>query len=238
MSYMLRVLALVYWLVSYVVAVLTLVYLVGFIGNRYSPSTIDSGLQIPEWEAAMADLKLLLLFALQHSLMARRWWKRMVPAPIERSTYLLATGFILAAIYRYWEPIPRLLWSVEATASLLLSIGFATGWALAVWATVAGGHLDSFGFRQVWAYVRGEAHQPPPIRTRAPFRWVRHPTMLGLLLAFWSEPRMSWGHVLFSAVMTAYILIALRFEERDLARTLGAEYERYRARTGMLFPRL
>ncbi|MFN7925711.1 MAG: hypothetical protein U0Q16_36765 [Bryobacteraceae bacterium] len=208
-----RVAAVVYWAIGYLAFVASFLYLVGFVGNRYSFSTVDSGLQIPEREAAVVDLALIALFGLQHSLMARKWWKRLVPDPWQRPTYLLATAAVLAYFYWRWEPIPDLLWRVEH--GWWLQALFFVGWALAVWAAFSADHWTTFGLRQVAAYWRGERWVDPPFRIRGPYRWGRHPMMVGLAVAFWSAPEMSRGHALFAAGMTAYIVAGCWFENRD-----------------------
>lgn len=203
-------------------ALLSLVYLAGWLVNQYMPSTIDSGLQIPEREALPRDLLLLAIFGLQHSLMARPFIKRRAG----RSTYLLATAVVLGVLFRYWEPLPDLVWSLGMpSARLFLHFVAGAGALLVVWAIAALDALAFFGF--------GKA---PGFRVTGPYRWVRHPVMLGLLLILWSTPEASQGRLLFALAMTIYIFIALPFEERDLERELGADYARYRAAVAGLLP--
>jgi protein-S-isoprenylcysteine O-methyltransferase Ste14 len=224
----LRLLASLYWLIAYLAFLVSFAYLIGFVGNRYTFSTIDSGLQIPEREALAKDLWLMALFGVQHSLMARRWWKGLIREPWQRSTYLLATAFVLGWLYTRWEPIPALVWRVEH--GWLLNALFWSGWGLVLWAAVSCDHLATFGLRQLIAYWKGVPYQHAPFQTPGPYRWLRHPMMLGLIIAFWATPEMSKGHLLFASVMTAYILIGVRLEERDLIRIHGQEYENYRSR--------
>jgi protein-S-isoprenylcysteine O-methyltransferase Ste14 len=222
-----RIAAFLYWAVTYIAFVLTIIYFGGFIANRYVPATIDSGLQIPAREAIAVDLALLAMFGLQHSLMARRFWKRWLPWPIERTTYMLASCIVLIVLFRYWEPIPNLVWSLE-NAWWLRVISIA-GLILVVWSSVVMDHWDTFGFRQAWAYFRGRSYQPRPFSTPGPYRWSRHPMMLGVILLLWATPEMSQGHLLFSAVLTLYIVLATFFEERDLVRQHPGHYDTYRA---------
>ncbi|MEZ5353938.1 MAG: NnrU family protein [Bryobacteraceae bacterium] len=229
----LRVAAFLYWAVVYFLFLITIVWFGGFIANRYVFSTIDSGLQIPAREAAVVDLVLLAAFGLQHSLMARKGWKRLLPWPVERTTYMLASCIALAAIFRFWEPIPELVWRMESARwpPALLSLA---GAILVVWSSLAMDHWDTFGFKQAWAFLRGRTYEPPPFRAPGPYRWSRHPMMLGVILLLWATPEMSQGHLLFSAVLTVYILLATVFEERDLARRYPQAYEQYRRRVRRL----
>jgi len=237
-----RVLVLLYWSFAYFTFLVSFLYLVGFTANHYTFSSVDSGLQIPPHEAAATDLGLIALFGLQHSIMARRGfkriWTRVVPWPMERATFLLATSIVLAILFFKWEPIPGLVWSVDnPVGRFLLQALFWAGWGLVGIASFSIGHFDKFGWSQVRAYLRGEREQTPEFKTPGPYRWLRHPMMLGLLLGFWFTPEMSQGHLLLAVGITVYILIGVWFEERDLLREHGALYEDYRKRVGMLFPR-
>jgi len=239
---MIRFLPLFYGLFVYVIFLAVFLYLIGFIGNQYSFSTIDSGVQIPALEAIRTDLLLLSLFALQHSLMARAWfkrfWTRIVPHPIERSTYVLATCLALALVFRFWEPIPALVWHVSnPVAAPALNLCFAAGWITVIVASAQIGYADLVGLRHAWLFFRGIAYTPPPFGTPGLYKHLRHPMMLGLLAGFWAAPEMSQGHLLFAACMTLYIAIALRFEERDLVHRHGRDYADYRTRVPALLPR-
>ncbi len=194
----------------------------------------------PVWPALLVDAGLLLTFAVQHSVMARsgvkRRMARVVAPSVERSTYVLATGLVLGLLFWYWQPVPVVLWRVDAQpwAGLLWTV-YALGWLIAVSATFMVDHLDFLGIRQ--ARWRGAGrYQPPPFRDRWLYAWVRHPMMLGLLLAFWVTPRMSLGHLFFAAAGTGYIAVGLRFEERDLHRQLGGVYREYADRVPALIP--
>jgi protein-S-isoprenylcysteine O-methyltransferase Ste14 len=194
----------------------------------------------PVWSALLVDTGLLLIFAVQHSVMARtavkRRTARLVPSPIERSSYVLATGLVLGLLFWQWQPVPALVWRVDAQPwSGLLWTLHALGWLTALSATFMIDHLDFLGIRQ--ARWRGPGpYQPPPFRERWLYAWIRHPMMLGLLVAFWATPRMSVGHLLFAAASTGYIAVGLHFEERDLHRQLGHVYREYADRVPALVP--
>ena len=212
----------VYRIFAAFASLVSLLYLIGWVVNQYLPSTIDSGLQIPAQEALCVNLALIALFGLQHSLMARPFVKKWAG----RSTYLLATAVVLAILFRFWEPMPAMVWSIESAAAEVLLHGIAAaGLVLVVWAIAALDLLAFFGFRK-----------PPGFRVTGPYRWVRHPVMLGLLLFLWAAPAASQGRVFFALSMTVYIFIALRFEERDLELELGVNYRRYREAVFGLLP--
>lgn len=235
----LRLAAVLYWLFSYFVFLLTFAYLVGFIGNRYTPNSVDSGVQIPTREAALRNLLLLPLFALQHSGMARDGFKRWIPRAFERSTYLLATCLVLIVIFIKWEPMPDFVWRVDNPAGWWgLQALFLTGWTLVIVASFSMYHFEKFGGWRVWAYWTGKPEPVARFRTAGPYRWIRHPMMLGLLLGFWATPEMSQGHLLFSAVMTLYILLGIKLEERALVRAFGEAYRHYQRHVAMLIPRI
>jgi len=239
---MIRLLALLYGLFIYLVFLAVFLYLVGFIGNRYSFSTVDSGPRIPVAEAMRANLLLLSLFAVQHSLMARAWfkrfWTRIVPRSIERSTFVLSTCVVLVALFRFWEPMPDLVWHVvDPVAAPAIHLLFAAGWITVLIASAQIGHADMTGLRHVWLYFRRVHYTPPEFRTPGLYKHLRHPMMLGLLAGFWATPAMSQGHLLFAACMTLYIGIALIWEERDLVRRHGSDYTIYRSRVRALLPR-
>lgn len=232
-----------YGVAAYAACLAALLYLIGFSGDLLVPTSVDRGAAAP-WPAAVAiDLLLLALFGLQHSVMARRgfkrWWTRLVPAAVERSTYVLATCGVLALLFRFWVPIESpLVWRVDGRAGAALLWGlFALGWSLVLLSTFLIDHFELFGLRQVFARLMGRAR--PEVGFKAPllYRYVRHPLYLGLLLSFWAVPVMSAGHLLFSLGLSAYILVGIGFEERDLLAQFGERYRRYRAEVGMLLPR-
>jgi len=238
-----RPLALAYGAASYLVFLASFLYAIGFVGNLVVPKSIDSGVNGPVPVAFTIDMLLLGLFAVPHSVMARQGfkirWTRLVPPAVERSTYVLVSSLLLGLLFWQWRPIPSVLWEVtNPIGRSLLQAVFWAGWALVLLSTFLINHFDLFGLRQVYLYACGR--QYAPIEFKAPFlyRWVRHPVMLGFLLAFWGTPRMSAGHLFFAAATTAYILLALRFEERDLVSFYGERYEAYRRQAGMLVPRM
>lgn len=237
-----RILALLYGVLAYVVFLASFLYAVAWLGNFLVPKTIDSGPAAPLAEAILVNLALLSAFALQHSIMARpafkRWWTQFVAPPIERATFVLAASLLLFAICLGWRALPQAVWHVDGTAALVLQALFWAGWGIVLAATFMISHFELFGLRQVWLHARGCPHMAPRYVERFLYRFVRHPIMLGFLIAFWATPVMSVGHLLFAVVTTLYILVALQLEERDLVREHGAAYEAYRERVPMLVPGL
>jgi len=227
----------------YVVFLGTFLYAIGFIGNFGVPKTLDGVASGPLGIGLAIDAGLLTLFALQHSVMARKWfkqwWTRIVPKPIERSTYVLFSSVALILLFTFWRPLGGVVWSVEdPTGRLVLRGLFAFGWALILYSTFLINHFDLFGMRQVWRYLRGQTDTAMQFVTPGPYRLVRHPLYIGWLFAFWMTPVMTFAHLLFSIATTAYILLAIQFEERDLVREYGHAYEEYRQAVPMLVPSL
>ncbi|HVI57510.1 MAG TPA: isoprenylcysteine carboxylmethyltransferase family protein [Luteimonas sp.] len=238
-----RILALLYGTACYAVFFATFLYAIGFVTGLGVPKDIDGGASGALAAALAIDLALLGLFAVQHSGMARpgfkRWWTRFVPAPIERSTYVLLSSLALLLLFWQWRPLPQALWNIEhAGVRMALHVLCALGWLLVLSSTFLINHFDLFGLRQVWQYGRrGADVGEQPFVTRAFYRIVRHPLMLGFLIAFWSTPTMTLGHLLFALATTGYILVAVRFlEERDLVAQYGDTYRDYQRRVPMLLP--
>jgi methanethiol S-methyltransferase len=237
-----RILAFVYGVASYVVAFATLLYAVGFIGNFVVPKTLDSPREGSWTLALLVDVALLGLFALQHSVMARPAFKRFitrgVSPVVERSTYVLASSVALLLLFWQWRPLGGVVWETQTEAGrALIYGGFAFGWVLVLATTFVIDHFDLFGLRQVWRNLRGREQQPLRFVMPALYRIVRHPLYVGWLFVFWCTPRMTVSHLVFAVLTTAYILVAIRFEERDLMRE-HAEYGAYRRRVPMLIPRV
>ena len=238
---MTKVLSVSYGAVCYLTFLGTFLYAVGFVGNLLVPKAIDAGPVVSLGEAVATNVLLLGLFAVQHSVMARpafkRGWTRTVPPHLERSTYVLASSLVLLLLFWLWEPMREVVWAVGPSAAAVLWVVFGCGWVVVLVSTFLIDHFDLFGLRQVFLYARGQPYTPPPFRVRGLYRIVRHPIMLGFLIAFWATPTMTWGHLLFAGVTTAYIVVGVWLEERDLRHAFGETYDQYRRRVGMLLPR-
>lgn len=235
-----RIVAFLYGVVCYLAFFATFLYAIGFIGNFVVPKSIDSGPHRSFTYALSVNAALLGLFAIQHSLMARQWfkraWTRLVPPAVERSTYVLFSSVALLVLFWKWEPMGRVVWNVDSRAGqILLYVLYAGGWMIVLVATFLINHFDLFGLRQVWLHLRGIPYTPLTFRTPGLYRIVRHPLYVGWLLVFWSASLMTVAHLVFAIATTAYILLAIQFEERDLVR-LHAEYAEYRRRVPMLVP--
>ena len=229
-----------YAVLAYAAFLAMLGYAIGFFADAGVPKGIDGGPRSP-WPLAVAiDLLLLLLFAVQHTVMARPWfkrrWTRLVPAPAERATFVLCASLLLGLLFWLWRPVGGTLWHLRGPAAGALISLYAIGWVVAVGSTFMINHLDLFGLRQAYLYARGDAYRPPPFSERALYRWIRHPLMAGFVIVFWAAPVMTAGHLLFAAVATGYILLGIRFEERDIGRELGEAYRAYQRRVPALIP--
>jgi methanethiol S-methyltransferase len=236
-----RILVTAYGLLAYAAFLAAIVYTIGFLANAVVPKGVDDGATTTPALAVAIDAALLGLFAVQHSVMARpwfkRWWTRFVPASIERSTFVLVSSLLVGLLLWQWRPLPDAVWSVETgwLRALLWAV-YLGGWAVLVISTFLIGHFDLFGLRQVLARARRQAYTEPGFRQPLFYHLVRHPLMTGFLIAFWATPDMSVGHLLFAGAASGYILVAVRFEERDLRRALGEPYERYAERVPRFFP--
>ena len=236
-----RVVVFVYGVVAYVAFFATFLYAVGFIGNFVVPKSMDSPSRTPFLTALAIDALLLGIFAVQHSLMARPWfkraWTRIVPEPAERSTYVLFSSLALIALFIFWQPLGGTVWDIQNhTARTLMYNVYFFGLALVLVATFLINHFDLFGLRQVWLYLVGKPYTHLAFRTPLFYKYIRHPLYLGWMLAFWATPRMTGAHLLFAVMTTAYMLVAVRWEEKDLIMFHGAKYARYRESVPMILP--
>jgi protein-S-isoprenylcysteine O-methyltransferase Ste14 len=236
-----RVAIFAYGLVCYAVFFATFLYALGFVGNLFVPRSIDGVPRTDFTTALLIDLGLLGVFAIQHSLMARpffkRWFTRLIPEPAERSTYVLFSSLALIALFAYWQPLGGIVWNVDdAVGRAILYTLFGFGWTLVLVSTFLINHFDLFGLRQIWLQLRAVPYVPLKFGTPGPYRLVRHPLYVGWFFAFWATPVMSITHLVFAVATTAYILIAIQLEERDLIDALGDDYRRYRERVPMIIP--
>jgi protein-S-isoprenylcysteine O-methyltransferase Ste14 len=236
-----RILYFSYGVAAYALFFATFLYAIGFIGNLVVPVSIDGVPRVPLGEALLVNSLLLGAFAIQHSVMARpgfkRWWTKFVPKPIERSTYVLFSSLALIALFAHWQPLGGVVWNVtDPTGQAVLWGVFALGWLVVLVSTFLINHFDLFGLRQVWLYLVGKSYTALPFKTPFFYKYVRHPLYVGWFLAFWATPTMTVTHLVFAIATTAYILIAIRFEERDLVE-VHPEYPGYRERVPMLIPR-
>ncbi|MCM3901779.1 MAG: isoprenylcysteine carboxylmethyltransferase family protein [Pyrinomonadaceae bacterium] len=236
-----RTAAFLYGLVCYLIFLVTFLYAIGFVGNLVVPKSIDSGPGVPLIEALLINTLLLSLFAIQHSVMARQWfkraWTKIIPQPLERSTFVLLASLVLALLFWQWRPMQAVIWDVQnPTGRIVLQALFWMGWGGVLFSTYLIDHFSLFGLRQVYLYLKGLPDEPTSFKTPALYRVVRHPLYLGFVVAFWSAPRMTLGHLFFAAVCTAYIVLAIQFEERDLMEFYGDRYRKYRTQVSMLLP--
>jgi len=236
-----RIVAFVYGVVAYVIFLGTFLYAIGFVGNILVPKSMDSGPTGRFLPALAIDALLLGVFAIQHSAMARpafkRWERRFIPQPIERSTYVLMASLALVLLFWQWQPLGGVIWQIEDEAArVALRVVFWTGWLTVLATTFLIDHFDLFGLRQVYLYLRGREYSAIAFRTPGPYNVVRHPLYVGFMLAFWATPTMTATHLVFAVATTAYILIAIQLEEHDLVAHYGKTYLAYRERVPMVLP--
>jgi protein-S-isoprenylcysteine O-methyltransferase Ste14 len=236
-----RLIALVYGLASYVVFFATFLYAIGFVSGLVVPKTIDTGAVVPLAEALIVNVLLMSVFAIQHSVMARKpfkqWWTQFVPKSVERSTYVLFSSLALILLYWQWRPIPAVVWDIDNAPIAMALTGLSlVGFLIVLTSSFLINHFELFGLHQVANNLSGETMPEPTFRTPLYYKFVRHPIYLGFIIAFWAAPTMTAGHLLFAAVTTAYIFVGILLEERDLIDLFGDEYRRYRDRVSMLVP--
>ena len=231
----------VYGVAAYFAFFGTILYMIGFLGNLWVPKSIDGGTAGSVALAMVVNVSLVLLFAVQHTIMARpafkRWWTQYIPKAAERSTFVLVTSAILALMFWQWRPIAGTVWEIDAPLGKAVLWGlFAFGWFLVFYSSFLINHFDLFGLRQVMLHFQGQRYTPVEMKVRSLYRLSRHPLMLGFLIAFWATPVMTMSHLFFAVCMSAYILLGIQFEERTLVSELGEIYRAYRRRTAMLIP--
>lgn len=232
---------LLYGLVSYVIFLLAFLYAIGFVAGAFVPKDINSPPLFEFKYPWLLNALLLGIFAIQHSVMARpafkRWWTRIVPEPIERSTFVLIASLLLSAMYFLWQPLPGVIWSIgEGPIAVALVLISMVGWMIVLISTFLINHFDLFGLRQVWLQFRGRPYSHLIFRKKGLYKYVRHPLMFGFLIAFWATPNMTVGHIIFALLTTGYILVALLFEERDLINMHGENYLKYKKEVPRLIP--
>lgn len=233
----------IYGVCCHLLFLATFAYLAGFVGNAIVSKTIDTPSSAPLVGALAANLGLVLLFGLQHSLMARpafkRTWTRIIPEPIERSTYVLVSSGVTFLLVWLWQGIDRVVWDIQQPLGrTLLWALFAAGWLLVFVTSLMIDHFDLFGSRQVWFYLQGRKYAPPEFRIPGLYKWMRHPLYVGWALAFWATPTMTLGHLLFSCALTVYMVLASKIEERDLVQFYGRQYQDYQRQVPAFLPRL
>jgi methanethiol S-methyltransferase len=236
-----KLIAFLYGIVAYIAFFVTILYAIGFLMGAFVPKTIDTGSETSSVEALVVNLLLLSLFALQHSVMARKrfkeWWTQFIPKPVERSTYVLFASLALLLLFWQWRPMPAIVWQIDNPddAACVAAIQLV-GWILVFTSSFLINHFELFGLQQVTNNLADRETAAPRFRTPLYYKFVRHPIYLGFIIAFWAAPTMTIGHLLFAAVSTAYIFVGIALEERDLVELFGDDYRKYKQRVSMLIP--
>lgn len=236
-----RILAFIYGIFCYLISLITLTYSVGFIGNLIVPKTLDLNLDGTLINGILIDISLIALFGIQHSLMARKsfkkWWKKIIPHPIERSTYVLMASLTLLLLFWQWHSLGGIIWKIQIPIASNIIYGiFALGWLIVLISTFMINHFDLFGLRQVYLYLRGQEYEYLGFRTPGFYKYVRHPIMLGFVIVFWATPTMTFSHLIFALGTTIYTLVGIKLEEVDMISIYGDLYQEYRQQVSMLIP--
>jgi protein-S-isoprenylcysteine O-methyltransferase Ste14 len=236
-----KVLIVIYGIMAYLIFLVAFLYAIGFVGNLFVPKSIDTGEETSMIPAVLINLGLLSLFALQHSIMARpafkKWFVQIIDPAMERSTYILLSSLILLFMYWKWQPMTTIVWETENVVSLIVMTIFFMGWIIVFLSTFMINHFELFGLTHIYQNFKNKSITSPKFQVNWFYKLVRHPLMLGFIIAFWAAPTMTYGRLLFAVVTTAYILIAVKFlEEKDLKKILGKDYEAYQKRVPMIFP--
>ena len=236
-----KVLSFLYGVVCYLVFFVVFLYLIGFVGDLFVPKAIDTGTEAATAQSVMVNVALLGLFAVQHTIMARtafkKWLTKVIPEQVERSTFVLASSLLLALLYWQWRPMLGVIWSVDNPTGRAILFGlFWLGWGTVLFSSFIINHFDLFGLRQVWLHFTNREYHHLEFQARSLYRLIRHPLMLGIVIGSWATPHMTTGHLVFAITATIYILIGIRFEERDLVRFHGQNYIDFRRRVPMLVP--
>lgn len=236
-----RILAFIYGLICYLIFFVTFIYTISFVGNLIVPKTLDSDLDGSLIKGLLIDISLIILFAIQHSLMARpsfkKWWTKIIPHPIERSTYVLMASLILLLLFWQWHSLGGIIWNIQNPIASDIIYGiFALGWLIALLSTFMINHFDLFGLRQVYLYWRGQEYEDLGFRIPGLYKYIRHPIMSGFVIAFWATPIMTVSHLVFAIGTTIYMLVGIKLEEVDMISLYGKLYEEYQAQVSMLIP--
>lgn len=238
-----RILVMLYGVLSYLLFFATFLYFIAFVGDIFVPKTLSDGGGMANANALLINIGLILLWGIQHSVMARAWFKdaiaSLIPHHIERSTYVLASSIVLLVLMHFWQPMDAVIWQVDNPLyqQILWSL-FGIGWVMVLLSTFLTDHFDLFGLRQTWLYFVNKSYTSVNFTERFIYRWIRHPMMLGLFFAFWAIPTMTYGHLVFSLGMSVYILIGIYFEEKSLIAAVGPAYQEYQSRTARIIPKI